>query len=134
MKQVVISVVLVALGGAGGFWGGTVYQKSKLPTRPDFSSLSVGEMPTGASGANRRAGGSNGPGGLTGEITAKDDTSLTIKTSNGSTQTAYYSELTEVVTDQAADKADLKTGTKVTVTGTPNSDGSLTANTVRLTD
>lgn len=132
MNRILISGLLVAMSAAGGFWGGTLYQKGKMPTRPDFASLgaNAGQGTNGAS-ANRR---SAGPGGLTGEITSKDETSLTIKTSTGSTQTAYYSNLTKVVTDQTANLSDIKTGSNVTIVGTPNSDGSVTADTVRLTD
>jgi len=139
-------VVIVALVAGGlGFWGGVAYQKKQLPTRAGFGQL--GELPTdiemptdgelpmmgnrGSASGDRRT---IGAGGVSGEVTAKDDTSLTIKMTNGSTQTVYYSDTTTVLKDSLAASDDLSIGQTVLTTGTPNSDGSTTATTLRITD
>lgn len=136
-KGLTISLVTgaIVLAAGGGFWGGVSYEKGKLPGggRLDFANgaarAEFGNM-SGDSATRTRATG--GPGGASGEITAKTDNSLTIKLSSGSTETVYYSSSTKVYKDAAATSSDLAVGSKVSVSGTPNSDGSVTAETVRL--
>lgn len=129
------------LAAGGGFWGGVAYQKSKLPGNGgDLPAFGNGMMPTrgdsnssSSTATNGRGAGMMGGGGVSGEVTAKDSTSLTIKMQSGSTQTVYYSDSTKVYQDASASLSDLAVGDSVSVSGTPNSDGSVTAETVRLT-
>lgn len=88
------------------------------------------------------AGGTNGNGpqrfgdmagrGVIGEVTSKDDKSLTVKLPDGSSKIVLFSESTTFETTTKAQKSDLKTGQQVRVFGSTNSDGSLTANSIML--
>lgn len=72
-------------------------------------------------------------GGMTsGEITSKDDESLTIKTSDGSSKIIIVAESTNYQETVKAALSDLAVGDSVTVLGSSNSDGSITAQTVTI--
>ncbi len=120
-------VVLVAV-----FYGGMVYGKSKTPAR------GTGAFTRGAGTlAGGRAGGTGGFVG--GQIIAKDATSITVQLmANGPAGTATGSKIillssgTKVSKQADGTLNDLAVGTTVSVTGTPNSDGSITAQSVQI--
>ena len=68
---------------------------------------------------------------VAGEITAKDDTGFTLKLRDGGSRIVFTASSTTVGKMSAGTLGDLADGNNVTVVGTPNADGSLTANTVR---
>lgn len=126
-KNLIIGAVIgvVVIGGAG-FWGGMVYAKSQTPSRGQFS----------AQFANGQFGGGRGArtgGGITaGQILSKDATSITIKMQDGSTKIVLLGSSTEVMKQASGTTDDLAVGTNVAVTGSANSDGSVTAQTVQI--
>jgi hypothetical protein len=69
---------------------------------------------------------------ISGEITAQDDKSLTVKTQDGSSKIVILSETTKVNKTSEGSKSDLKTGEQVMIIGTSNSDGSFNAQTVSI--
>lgn len=130
-KKIILYVLVGIVIAAGGFCGGMFYQKSKMPgwfgnnaNRPQ----GMGTPPAGANGQN----GFGAGGGTMGTVYSKDDKSITLKMSNGSTKTIYYSDSTEVTKDTDGSINDLVEGTSVDVSGTSNSDGSVTAKTIRI--
>jgi hypothetical protein len=78
-----------------------------------------------------------GGGFVTGAIIAADDTSITVETrgvqsgTNG-TKIVFLSDSTQVTKSTEGALADLSIGKEVVITGTTNTDGSLTAKTVQL--
>ena len=72
-------------------------------------------------------------GGFTaGEIIAKDDKSVTVKLQNGGSKIVFLSDSTEITKSAEGALSDLEIGKNISVNGTTNSDGSVTAHTIQL--
>lgn len=124
-KNVLISVaVIVLLAVAGGsFYGGMIYGKSQR-SMPSFGNGNF---------QGTKSGNANGGSGMaSGEITAKDGNSITLKTQNGGSKIIFYSSTTTVSKSTSGTTDDLATGTNISVTGTAGSDGSITAKSIQL--
>ena len=125
-----------------GFWGGMTYQKKKTTTgKESFANGERPSMPDGTSGTKGNGNGTppsgfgngrNGGGMTEGEIISKSDTSLTIKTSDGSTKTVYFSDSTTISKNETGSSSDLAVGTKVSVSGTTNTDNSVTGKMIMI--
>jgi len=139
-KIIIVGVLCALIFGAGGFYGGMKYQQGKSPA------AASGNFQRGAaniSGAlrNGRTGGGNGF--ATGEILSKDDKSVTIQlrspqnaTGTAGTQAGskiiFFSASTEITKSASGTPADLQVGQTITVSGTANTDGSLSAQSIQL--
>lgn len=115
-------VVALVVGGLG-FFGGIRYTQAKRTAQ-------VASARTGAGFAGRRGG--SGGGFTGGQIISKDDKSITIKTNNGGSMIVFVSPSTQIAKSVSGALTDLATGQNVTVTGTTNSDSSLTAQMVQI--
>jgi len=76
--------------------------------------------------------GGNGGGFTAGQILSKDSQSITVQLPNGNSQVVFYSSSTQVIKPSPASTNDLVVGTNVTVGGTQNADGSVTAQTIQI--
>lgn len=120
------AVVLIGLS----FYGGVTYQKKQVPTFAGPNNLTAAQRQQFAA----RAGGlGQRPDATAGEVISKDDKSITVKLTNGSTKVVYYSNTTKVEKSQTAKIDDVVVGTKVTVAGRPNTDSSVTAQNIQIT-
>ena len=129
-KKIVIYLLFGVILAGGGFFGGMTYQKSKVPSFGDgIKNGAMGTPPTGMGAARN---GQSGGGDNSGEITSKDDESITIKLSTGSTKTIYYSDSTKVAKSEDGSKDDLSVGTTINAMGTSNSDGSVSAQIIQI--
>lgn len=128
MNTKIIGGVVAAVVIAGGsFYGGMAYAQSKAPARGQFANAQL----NGQFGDTR--GTRTGTGGFTsGEILSKDASSMTIKMQDGSTKIVLVSTSTQVMKTAAGTLTDLSAGTSVVVTGSANSDGSVTAQSVQI--
>ena len=126
MKPVYV-IIIVILVTAGAFLGGVEYQKRQTP-RLQFSN--------GQSAAQRgpfqQRIGTQGFRPVSGEITESDNTSVTIKLSDGSSKIIIISNATSINKAEAGSKADLLAGVKIAALGKENSDGSITAQNIQL--
>lgn len=130
MKNIIINLVVGVAMLTVGWFGGVYYQKKKLPTFPGGGTFD----PTKTGARNGTTAGPNtARGGLTGEITAKDDASLTIKLTTGSTKTIYYSNATKVYQENEGATSDLAIGKTISVEGAPGNDNNTTAEVIRIT-
>ena len=129
MKKYVVTIIVAVVVGAIAFYGGMKY----------------GETQTSAGGARQfaqnleRGAGRNGGGGplagggfTSGEIISRDAQSITIKLRDGGSKIVFVSDSTQVMKSVQASSSDLVLGEQVTVTGSANSDGSLTAQSVQI--
>jgi hypothetical protein len=121
----------------GVFYGGMIYGKSQIPTR-GAQAFDPNNMPSGMPSGIPNAGINNvknraGFGGITsGEIISKDDKGITIKLQDGGSKIIFLSTTTTVAKTATGSITDLTVGTQVFVTGTTNTDGSITAQTVQI--
>jgi len=83
------------------------------------------------SGLREMRAGANG-GFTSGEIIAKDDKSITIKLQDGGSKIIFLTSNTPVTKNISGSLVDLKVGSAVTVSGTPNQDGSVSAQSVQI--
>lgn len=125
-KIVIGGIILVIVS----FLGGMQYGKGNLPQggmmNGQFSSRSSGN---GTFGGRTRGMNANF---VAGEILSKDAQSITVKLQNGGSSIVYVSPSTTVQKSVAGTQDDLVVGQNVLVTGTPNSSGSINAETVQL--
>ena len=122
--SIIIGVAIVV--GVGGFYGGMKYTESKIPTR--FSNM------PGGSRMARDARGNFGVRGdiMAGEIISKDEKIITIKLREGGSRIIFLGVKTSIAKTVDGTTTDLVIGKQVTVMGSENSDGSITAESVQL--
>ncbi len=135
-KTIVAGVAVVVAAGAG-FLGGMQYQKTKVVAnfRGNFAQ---GQM-NGINGQTRATGTRTGSGMqqgmrgmIVGEVTAKDDKSLTVKLTDGSSKIVVLSGSTTYALSSEASLDKIAVGSKISAFGTSNSDGSTTATSVEI--
>jgi hypothetical protein len=131
-NQMIIGAVAgVVLLGAS-FWGGMAYARGHM-ARGNFAQFGQGGMGGQFAGRGGAASARGMAGGVAaGEIIAKDAASITVKMANGSTRIILMGSSTPVTKQASGTQDDLSVGTQVAVTGSSNSDGSMTANTVQI--
>ncbi len=129
-----ITAVVAVIVGALGFWGGMQYQKSRRGSFPGNipqgfrNGFGQTQQTNGRSGSARQGGVRP----VTGEISAMDDTTLTVKAQDGSSKIIVYSASTTVNKTSAGSISDLKVGEQVTVMGSETTDGPVTAQIISL--
>lgn len=130
-KLIAPFVIGALVVGGGLFYGGMQYAKSRS-AGGQFQHL--GGMSGGRGGfGGPGAGQSRNMGGFTaGEIVSKDATGFTLKLRDGGSKIVFYSSSTAVGKMAAGTADDLAQGTEVTVSGSSNQDGSITASTVQI--
>lgn len=137
-NQYILILAALLIGGVS-FFAGTRYQLSKGSNSPmsangggNFQGQQTGSKNTQQGNAKI---GQNAPQGgsmVSGEITSKDGQSLTVKMADGSTKIVLVAQSTSYKKSTDAAAADLTVGENVTVVGTSNTDGSVTAKTVTV--
>lgn len=126
-------IVLILVISSGAFYGGMKYSQSKRGN-PNFGNLSPEQRQQ--LGANARggfrSGNQEGANFTAGDIIAKDDKSVTVKLRDGGSKIIFFSDSTEVVKSVSGTASDLEIGKTITVNGTANQDGSITAQSIQL--
>ncbi|MDB5189974.1 MAG: hypothetical protein JWN49_300 [Parcubacteria group bacterium] len=131
------AVVLVVVAGVA-FYGGMAYAKggSNAGTQARAGQFGGAQSATGAGRTGARNGvfgGVAGMGGATfGQVIAKDDKSITVKLATGGSKIVFITPTTPVSKDVSGSLADVAVGTQVTVAGSANADGSISAQSVRI--
>jgi outer membrane lipoprotein SlyB len=134
---IALIVVVVIAVGVGAFFGGRASKTSSTQTATlgGLAGNQTGQFPgsgrtqAGMSGANV----SDLRGGfVSGSIISTDDSSITVKTADGSSKIVLISDSTKISKTEDATKSELTTGADVVVTGTSNEDGSVTATRINL--
>ncbi|MBP6945465.1 hypothetical protein KBD61_06070 [Patescibacteria group bacterium] len=136
-KNLIAPLIVGALViGGGSFYGGMQYQKSQVPAagQGQFArGQGNGAMRVMGAGGPGRTGANGMAGGFTaGEVVSKDATGITLKLRDGGSKIILTSSSTRIgkMTDGSLD--DVKEGAEVTVTGSANPDGSVSASMIQL--
>ena len=139
-KQTITTIVVAVVFLAGGFFGGYKYSQSKAPTPGQRAAGAFGAA--GAAGrAGGRAGFGTGNNFVNGTILSNDNGTLTIQmralpgsatSTNSGSKIVVLSDNTQIFKAVQGTPADLSVGQSVTVTGTDNSAGALTAQTIQI--
>lgn len=124
----VITIILAVVFAGAGFYGGMKYQQSKSQTfSGQFNNRQVGVRNNQRGNVNR---GGFRP--VAGEIISADDKSITVKLQDDSSKIVLINAKTVINKAQTVDKTELKIGEKVSIFGSENIDGSVTAQNVQL--
>lgn len=131
MNKLLTIAIAVVVAGAAGFYGGMIYGKSSgTPAGVAQGNLRNSQQ----AGMYYGMGRGNGQSGnlVNGQILSKDDKSITVKMNDGSSKIVFVSGSTRVTKSAEGSLSDLAAGENVTVNGTANGDGSVTAQSVQL--
>ncbi len=140
MKKIlpIILVTVIVIGG-GSFYAGIKYQENKTPAPANFQdlrNLSPEErqqrMQQFGNGARRAPNGQSGASFINGDIISKDEQSITVKLRDGGSKIIFYSATTEIGKFTSGEQNDLEVGKMVSVNGSANSDGSITAQSIQI--
>jgi len=148
MKKNFIMIIVVLVIAAGAFFGGIKYGQGKAFTPTALAKLNSNQRQEIAqslrgnmTGQNNRMGngfrmfgGGQTLGGnaVAGQIIAKDDKSITVKTQDGSSKIVFYSSSTTIGKMTQGSAADLNIGEEIFAGGSTNSDGTVTAQNIQI--
>ena len=123
---IIILVIILVAVASGAFYGGMLYSKTQAQNaRANFTGGNFQGM--------RNRTGATGGGVTFGNIISKDSNSITLELPNSSgSKIIFYSNTTQISKFASGTANDLATGTSVTVNGTANSDGSITAQNIQI--
>ncbi len=129
-KNIVAGLVVVMIIIAGiSFYAGTKYSGGQKNINGQFS----GQFnPTNG---GKTLGGRNmmrGAGFITGNVLSKDATSITVSSRDGGSKIIFLSASTEVTKSVQGAIGDVVIGKPVSVNGTTNTDGSITAQSIQI--
>ncbi len=119
------AVVALVVGVGIGYAGANTLHTSVQQTAP-------GSLVSGASGGifNGTRGGTGRP--LSGVIAAKDSGSITVNTNDGSSHVVLITPTTDISKSVSGSMSDISIGSVVIVSGTTNSDGSISAKRIQI--
>lgn len=136
-QNIIIGCVVIAvIAGGLGTYGGMTYQKSKVTSQ--FGQRENGQRMMPTQNGKKQTTNVNVPGMssqrgmINGEVTAKDDKSITVKMTDGSSKIVILSTNTSYRISADSKLDDVVVGKTVAVQGIPNADGSTTADSIEL--
>lgn len=138
MKKNIIFVIVALLVGAAGFYGGMTFSGRSLQANTlqggNFSgqNTAVRQQRLQQMGMTGQVGRAQAGGMVNGEILSADDKSITVKLRDGGSKIVFFSASTEIGKFVTAAVTDLVSGKTVSVNGTANADGSVTAKTIQI--
>ncbi len=124
-----VPFVLLVVVAVVAFFIGMNYGKSKVTAA---NMMRLGGMNRTAQFGGMNGGGRGMGGNTFGQIISKDDKSMTISLPGGGSKIVFFGPSTKIMKSVDGTAADLVTGTTVIITGTPNTDGSINAESVQI--
>lgn len=128
MNQTTKTLLIAVIVAVVAFWGGMAYAKHKSPA------MTAGQGQYGMGQGRGFGGGRGGANGgfVGGTVLSKTDTTITVQNQNGGSKIILVSPTTTVSKSAQGALSDVAVGSSILVTGTPNSDGSITAQTLQI--
>jgi hypothetical protein len=131
-KKILLIIIVVLLVGGLSFYAGMSYGKAQKPSFSKNSNFpGSGNLQGDQNGQMRRLGSNGGPL-ANGSIISKDDKSITVKLNDGGSKIIFLGDSTIVTKTATGTVADLNVDTNVMVSGSNNSDGSITAKIIQV--
>ena len=122
------AVLLILLAFFGGLSYGKNSAGSKISKGGQFFAGNLNEQtPNGGMMRGGQTGGFTG-----GEVVSVDDKGFTVKLRDGSSKIVFLSGATEILKFATGTVSDIRVGEQVTVSGSANGDGSITAGSIQL--
>ncbi len=139
-QSILIVIVALLVGVGGGFYGGMKYQQNKTLAGGQFGARNFQNLSTeqrqqmGQQGIFRDMTGGQTAGGVAaGKIISRDENSITVELRDGGSKIIFLPESASISKSATGTLEDLIVGLEVMVSGTANSDGTLTAKSINLT-
>lgn len=129
-KNITILIIAIIVAAGIGFYGGMMFGKQAATK----VAATAGANRAGFTGTRTARTGAAGAGFASGQILSKTDNSLTIKLAAGGSEIVFLAPSSQIMQASTTTIANLNVGESVMVTGTTNSDGSVTARTVQVGD
>lgn len=128
-KKIIVPVfIAVVVAGSAGFFVG---KSVSAGSTSSVASQRAGQFFTRQGVPGGRLG-MAGAGFVAGDILSKDSQSLTLKLQDGGSKIVFFSDSTAITKNASGTPNDLVVGKQAVVSGTPNADGSITAQTIQL--
>jgi hypothetical protein len=123
-NNIIIGVVALVVGLGVGYYGaGVIHPATPAQTaRGNFSGMMGGAARGGAAGAGL----------ISGTVATEDSGSITVNTRDGSSHVVLVTPNTTVSKSVSGSESDVTVGATVIVSGTTNSDGSVSASSIQL--
>ena len=122
-------IIITTIVAAAIFYSGFSYGQSVASSGASTSAYGGARVTrTGATAGAGFAGGSA----AVGTVVSSDSSSVTVALKSGGSVVAFYSTSTPITDTTVGTQGDLSEGANVTVLGTANSDGSITANSIQI--
>jgi hypothetical protein len=136
-KKIITVVVVIVIAGVSFFAGTKFGSGGKLASVGNFNGgqYSRGVGMGGGTVSNMMNGtrtGRLGNGMTSGQIISRDDKSITVKMRSGGSKIVFFTSNTPVVKSVNGVESDIKVGSEVSVSGTPNTDGSINAESIQI--
>jgi len=134
-NQKIVGVIVIVILVAGiSFWGGMAYAKNKSVVSLASRQNSFAQNGGARGGAGMRVGAGGGL--VSGKVLSVDANSMTVELGNGGAQSGskivLFSPTTKVEKTVSGAVTDVAVGSQVTITGTANGDGSVSATSIQL--
>jgi hypothetical protein len=125
MNKKIVYVIVGAIVLVGVFYGGMLYGKGQNQTPANGTG--------GATFAGARTRGAGSFGGATvGQIISEDSSSITVALPAGGSKIVFLDNTTPITKQASGKMSDLTIGTNVSVVGTANTDGSVSAQAIQI--
>jgi hypothetical protein len=125
--KIKLLVGVLVVGGVA-FFGGMKYGQAQTSVRIARGNSQFTAMLSGVGGGR----GGMGFNGTFGQVLAKSATTLTVQLMDGSSRIVFISASTLIAKQASGTLNDVAVGTNIAVTGTSNSDGSVTASQIQI--
>jgi len=136
MKKFIPFMVVTIVAAGLAFYGGMIYGKNQSVNNSGLGNLTAEQRQArflGDGNFPSRAGGIVSNGGMVaGEILSKDDDTITVKLRDGGSKIVFYSASTQTTKSVEGTVQDLVIGQEVTVMGSANQDGSVSAQSIQI--
>lgn len=128
---IIVGIAVLVIGvGLGGYFYGVSVGRGSFARNPQFARGQFGQQGANQTPQAGRQGGGQPGGGVSGSIASIDATTLTVTTRSGNVQVTT-TDTTLIEKYATVGVQDLAVGDQITVMGSTNADGSVTARSIQ---